>query len=165
MRDEIDRFRKSDVQPFGVNPAGVEAHGRYAAKLKLPFPLLSDADRQVTGAFGALKADGVKTQRSVVLIDIDRLQREAERREGEVRFYRDCLRDKPHFTVVYEAFFGSDHEGRERALRTLCQFLSVRYEDLDMRNLQHWIFMPDRKQTPDEVLRRIPNYDDLREFL
>ncbi len=98
-------------------------------------------------------------------IDIDRLQREVERREGEVRFYRDCLRDKPHFTVVYEAFFGSDHEGRERALRTLCQFLSVRYEDLDMRNLQHWIFMPDRKQTPDEVLRRIPNYSDLREFL
>lgn len=71
MRDEIERFRKQDVQPFGVNPAGVEAHGRYASKLKLPFPLLSDPDRETTGTFGALKADGQKTQRSVVLIDRD----------------------------------------------------------------------------------------------
>ena len=71
MRDEIEKFRKADVQPFGVNPAGVEAHGRYAAKLKLPFPLLSDPDLEATGAYGALKADGKKTQRSVVLIDRD----------------------------------------------------------------------------------------------
>lgn len=59
------------MQPFGVNPAGVDAHDRYATKLKLPFPLLSDPDRDVTGAFGALKADGKKTQRSVVLLDRD----------------------------------------------------------------------------------------------
>ena len=71
MRDEIEKFRKADVQPFGVNPAGVEAHGWYAAKLKLPFPLLSDPDLEATGAYGALKADGKKTQRSVVLIDRD----------------------------------------------------------------------------------------------
>jgi peroxiredoxin Q/BCP len=71
VRDEIEKFRKADVQPFGVNPAGVDAHGRYAAKLKLPFPLLSDPDREATGAFGALKSDGKKTQRSVVLIDRD----------------------------------------------------------------------------------------------
>jgi len=71
VRDEIEKFRKADVQPFGVNPAGVEAHGRYAAKLKLPFPLLSDPDLEATGAYGALKADGKKTQRSVVLIDRD----------------------------------------------------------------------------------------------
>ncbi len=78
MRDEIEKFRAAGVRPFGVNPAGVEAHARYAAKLKLPFPLLSDGERAAARAYGALKADGKKIQRSVVLVD----------RDGVVRFAR-----------------------------------------------------------------------------
>lgn len=71
MRDEIEQYRSADVQPFGVNFAGVESHRRYAEKLKLPFPLLSDPDREVIGAYGALKKDGKKIQRTVVLVDRD----------------------------------------------------------------------------------------------
>jgi peroxiredoxin Q/BCP len=71
VRDEIEKFRKAGVQPFGVNFAAVEDHERYARKLKLPFPLLSDPEREACAAYGALKSDGKKIQRSVVLIDRD----------------------------------------------------------------------------------------------
>lgn len=71
MRDEIDKFRKQHVQPFGVNFASVDDHYRYRTKLKLPFQLLSDPERTACAAYGALKADGKRIQRSVVLIDRD----------------------------------------------------------------------------------------------
>jgi peroxiredoxin Q/BCP len=71
VRDEIGKYRNADVQPFGVNFANVESHLRYAEKLKLPFPLLSDPDRETIGAYGALKKDGKKIQRTVVLVDRD----------------------------------------------------------------------------------------------
>ncbi len=69
MRDEIKKFEKAGVRPFGVNFAGVQSHYRYATKLKLPFPLLSDPERAACGAFGALKVDGKRIQRSVVLVE------------------------------------------------------------------------------------------------
>lgn len=71
MRDEIERYRNAGVEPFGVNPAGVDAHRRYAEKLRLPFPLLSDPDRAVARQYGALKPNGRSLQRSVVLIERD----------------------------------------------------------------------------------------------
>jgi peroxiredoxin len=71
VRDEIAKYRNRNVQPFGVNPAGVDDHARYAAKLKLPFPLLSDSAREATAAYGALKADGKKTQRTVIVVERD----------------------------------------------------------------------------------------------
>jgi peroxiredoxin len=76
VREDIDQFNDANVQPFGVNPAGVESHARYAAKLAFPFPLLSDAGGEVADAFGALKSDRRKIHRSVVLIGQD----------GRVRF-------------------------------------------------------------------------------
>lgn len=71
MRDEIETFRKHNVQPFGVNPAKVDAHASYARKLDLPFPLLSDADRAIATAYRALKPDGQGIQRTVYAIRSD----------------------------------------------------------------------------------------------
>ena len=68
MRDEIETYRKAGVQPFGVNPAGIESHQKYAEKMNFNFPLLSDAERRVAAAYGALKPEGQGIQRSVVLI-------------------------------------------------------------------------------------------------
>ena len=90
MRDEIDQFEIANVRPFGVNPAGVAAHDRYASKFGFPFPLLSDGKREVAAAYGALKADGKNIQRSVVLID----------RDGTVRLAR---RGAPPPAVILEA--------------------------------------------------------------
>jgi peroxiredoxin Q/BCP len=71
VRDEIERFRQAGVQPLGVNPASVEAHARYAAKMGFGFPLLSDADRAIARAYGALKPDGKGIQRTVYVVGRD----------------------------------------------------------------------------------------------
>lgn len=76
MRDEIEQYEAAGVQPLGINPAGVQSHARYAEKMRFNFPLLSDADRTVARAYGALKDDGKGIQRSVVLV----------RRDGAVAF-------------------------------------------------------------------------------
>jgi peroxiredoxin Q/BCP len=65
------QFRKAGVQPFGVNPAAVDSHRKYVEKMKFNFPLLSDPDRRLSGAYGALKPDGQGIQRSVVLVGKD----------------------------------------------------------------------------------------------
>jgi thioredoxin-dependent peroxiredoxin len=72
VRDEIQSYRDHDVRPFGVNPASAERHAAYAAKLALPFPLLSDPEHAISRAYGSLKPlllPGIA--RSVCLIDRD----------------------------------------------------------------------------------------------
>jgi thioredoxin-dependent peroxiredoxin len=76
VRDEIEQFREAGVQPFGVNPAPVAGHVRYAERFRFNFPLLSDPERRAADAYGALKADGKGIVRSVVLVG----------RDGTVRF-------------------------------------------------------------------------------
>jgi thioredoxin-dependent peroxiredoxin len=67
----MTRFGEQGVQPLGVNPAGVESHAGYAAKLELGFPLISDYDRAIARAYGALKEDGRGIQRTVYGIGRD----------------------------------------------------------------------------------------------
>jgi peroxiredoxin len=69
VRDEIQSYTRHQIRPFGVNPAPPESHAAYAATLKLPFPLLSDPDLQISRAYGALKPDGQGIARSVYLIE------------------------------------------------------------------------------------------------
>jgi peroxiredoxin len=71
VRDEIQSYGDHDIRPFGVNPAAVKSHGVYAAKLGLPFPLLSDPGLEISRAYGTLKPDGSGIARSVCLIDRD----------------------------------------------------------------------------------------------
>jgi peroxiredoxin Q/BCP len=79
VRDEQPKYRKKAVKTFGVNPAGVEAHEKYTAKFSFNFPLLSDADRTVSAAYRALKADGQGLERTVYLIGTDGRVRFAKR--------------------------------------------------------------------------------------
>jgi peroxiredoxin Q/BCP len=71
VRDEMAKFQAADIQPFGVNPAGVEAHAGYVQKLRFNFPLLSDPDRAIARAYHALKDDGKGIQRTVYLVSRD----------------------------------------------------------------------------------------------
>ena len=71
MRDEIQTYTDHDIRPFGVNPAAAERHAAYAAKLGLPFPLLSDPDHAISGAYGSLKPILPGVNRSVCLIERD----------------------------------------------------------------------------------------------
>jgi peroxiredoxin len=71
VRDEIQAYSDHDIRPFGVNPASVQSHAAYAERLKLPFPLLSDAGLSLSRGYGTLKPDGSGIARSVCLIDRD----------------------------------------------------------------------------------------------
>jgi thioredoxin-dependent peroxiredoxin len=64
----MTKFERAGIQPFGVNPADVEAHQKYAAKFKFPFPLLSDPERAAARAFHAVKDDGKGIQRTVYVV-------------------------------------------------------------------------------------------------
>ncbi|PYO44090.1 MAG: hypothetical protein DMD33_04375 [Gemmatimonadetes bacterium] len=65
------KFEQAGIQPFGVNPAGVESHAGYVQKLHFNFPLLSDPDRAIARAYHALKDDDRGIQRSVYVVDRD----------------------------------------------------------------------------------------------
>jgi len=71
VRDEIQAYTERNIRPSGVNPASVERHAAYAAKLGLPFPLLSDPDNAISRAYGSLKPLIPGIARSVCLIDRD----------------------------------------------------------------------------------------------
>lgn len=64
-------FQRHEVRPFGVNPAPAASHAGYAARLRLPFPLLSDPGLTVAKAYGAVRPDGATIARSVVLVERD----------------------------------------------------------------------------------------------
>jgi peroxiredoxin Q/BCP len=71
VRDELTAFTTQGIRPFGVNPADVDAHARYVAKMGFTFPLLSDPDRALATAYHALKDDGRGIQRSVYVVARD----------------------------------------------------------------------------------------------
>ncbi len=56
---------------IGVNPASVVSHEKYSDGFKFNFPLLSDSERSIAGAYHALKPDGKGIQRTVYLIGQD----------------------------------------------------------------------------------------------
>jgi len=71
VRDEISEYAAVEVRPFGVNPASPQSHARYAAKLGLPFTLLSDPGLEISRAYRTLRFAGLAISRSVCLIDRD----------------------------------------------------------------------------------------------
>jgi peroxiredoxin Q/BCP len=71
VRDDLSFFEQHRVRPFGVNPASADSHAGYAARLRLPFPLLSDPGLGIALAYGAVRPDGDSIARSVVLIEQD----------------------------------------------------------------------------------------------
>lgn len=79
MRDEIAKFNSVKMQPLGVNPASVDSHKSYVEKFHFNFPLLSDPERAIAGAYNALKDDGKGIQRTVYVIDKDGTVRFAQR--------------------------------------------------------------------------------------
>jgi peroxiredoxin len=71
VRDDLPEYERRRIRPFGVNPAPVEDHAGYAARLRLPFPLLSDPGLAIARAYGAVRPDGHTIARSVIVIEQD----------------------------------------------------------------------------------------------
>ena len=77
FRDSWKTIQKANTVVLGVSADGGASHQKFRDKYKLPFPLLSDADRKVMkeyGAYGEKMMYGKKTVgviRSTVLIGAD----------------------------------------------------------------------------------------------
>jgi len=64
FRDLSAKLKKQDVVVLGVSGDGAASHQKFAAKYKLPFTLLSDADKSTMkswGAYGEKTLYGKKT--------------------------------------------------------------------------------------------------------
>ena len=79
MRDEQTKYQARGVQTFGVNPASVARHERYAAKFRFPFPLLADPARDVAAAYRVVRPGSRSVLRTVCLIGTDGKVRLAQR--------------------------------------------------------------------------------------
>ena len=53
FRDDWKDLQKANAVVLGVSADSGESHQKFAAKYKLPFPLLSDPDRKVMEKYGA----------------------------------------------------------------------------------------------------------------
>jgi thioredoxin-dependent peroxiredoxin len=53
FRDASAALRKAGAVVLGVSPDDSTRHGKFAAKFKLPFPLLADTEHAVALAYGA----------------------------------------------------------------------------------------------------------------
>lgn len=75
---DIARFEAVGAQVFGISPQSIESHERFAAKYGFNFPLLSDGDKAVAGAYGTLGPLGFP-RRSAFVIDAGGVIRYAHR--------------------------------------------------------------------------------------
>jgi peroxiredoxin Q/BCP len=58
FRDEITKVRQAGAEVVGVSLDSVGSHEAFAAKYKVPFPLLADAEAHAATAYGVLTERG-----------------------------------------------------------------------------------------------------------
>ena len=94
FRDAYEQFVKADVEVIGVSSDSPESHRRFAAKHRLPFPIISDPDSSLRKLFGVPRAWGIFPGRVTYVID----------KEGVVRLvYNATLAAEPHVRKALEA--------------------------------------------------------------
>ena len=71
MRDAIEELRAADTEPFGVNEADAASHRAFIDAFDLPFDLLVDEGFGVARAYGAMRPEGNRIQRTVVAVGKD----------------------------------------------------------------------------------------------
>lgn len=73
FRDNFPAFEKLDIVVLGISVDSVKSHGKFAARHRLPFTLLSDENKEVVreyGVWGKRKFVGL-TRRMSFLVDPD----------------------------------------------------------------------------------------------
>jgi peroxiredoxin Q/BCP len=69
FRDSLESVRKMGAEVIGVSLDSVESHKKFALKYSLPFPLISDKEKRIAGAYGVLKDTGTSASRVTFIID------------------------------------------------------------------------------------------------
>ncbi len=94
FRDDSPGFQAVGAEIIGVSDDSVESHGRFAAKYKLPFMLVSDKGGRVRKLYGVKKTLGIIPGRVTFVID----------REGVVRHvFSSQMNATQHVTEALEA--------------------------------------------------------------
>ncbi len=70
LRNRYDQLFGPDVTVLGISVDPINTHRRFAAKLDLPFRLLSDPDQKVAAAYGSKDTGGIN-RRTVYVIGRD----------------------------------------------------------------------------------------------
>jgi peroxiredoxin len=79
-RDHLEDFSGLGVDVLAINPQGLDSHRKFAEKHGLPFPLVSDAHKNVCRAYGTMSLLGY-AKRALVLVG----------RDGRVRWRKSDL--------------------------------------------------------------------------
>ena len=66
--ETIADFRALDTEPYGINGGDAASHLRFIDHLGLPFDLLVDEGLRVAETYGALKPEGGRINRTVVIV-------------------------------------------------------------------------------------------------
>ncbi|MBD3349019.1 MAG: redoxin domain-containing protein [Candidatus Eisenbacteria bacterium] len=69
FRDAAGALAARETAIVGVSTQSVESHKRFIANNELPFPLISDSDKEVAKSYGVLKENGKTAERATFLID------------------------------------------------------------------------------------------------
>ncbi len=95
LRDDWSALQSADTIVFGVNPANEAKHAQFAAKYKLPFPLLVDVGSNIAAAYGCSALFGLLIRRTVYVIDKQGRVVFAQRGKPAVPAIRAALESAP----------------------------------------------------------------------
>ncbi|MCC6792608.1 MAG: redoxin domain-containing protein, partial [Thermomicrobiales bacterium] len=68
IQEVLSDFESADTQPFGVNEGDAASHQQFIDELDITFDLLVDEDLKVSAAYDALKPEGGRILRHVVIV-------------------------------------------------------------------------------------------------
>ena len=69
FNQHLDEFAALETRVVGVSADSPASHQRFAEKYQLAFPLVSDKEKQIIGAFGVLNEKGTGARRSTFILD------------------------------------------------------------------------------------------------
>ncbi|MDA1074784.1 MAG: peroxiredoxin [Proteobacteria bacterium] len=75
FRDNFAGLETAGVRIVGISPQSFASHQRFADTFSIPFPLLSDPDKQAVRAFGVDGPFGIGVRRATFLIDRNKVVR------------------------------------------------------------------------------------------
>lgn len=99
FRDAAPRFADKNAVILGISTDSVQSHDRFKAKQELPFPLLSDTNREISEAYGTWRQKSLYGKkfmgmvRSTFVID----------EQGIIAAVYDKVRVKGHVEAVLNA--------------------------------------------------------------
>ncbi len=92
IRDLHGELVAAGLQVAGISPQGTESHQRFADKYRLPFLLLSDAEKEVIAEYGVNGPLGFGVRRATFLIDQDGIIRDTVLADLRIGQHEDFIR-------------------------------------------------------------------------